>query len=405
MTDCTILANGISRKFLFTTAREPRRGARVGLLTALIGSLSLATLAVAADLDREIHFNIPRQPLAQALTDFARQSDVIVVVPSELTAGKLSKPVSATTTAEQALKQLLEGSKLGFTQKDGSIIVTRVVKISTLEVNMAPPSSASDTPRAADDTRQSADSATTESESKKALDEVVVTSQKRSERLQDVPIAVTAVQAEDLQRSGIADTMDLTAVVPGFMLQSFSTYFVPSIRGVSTTSTGLGEEENVATYVDGVYYAASFSLLYDFNNIERVEVLKGPQGTLFGRNATGGAVSIVTRTPSFAPSSDVSLSYGRFNQENLSYYGTTGLADTLAADIAVLQERRDGYIHDPVLNTEEGAKRTYAIRSKLLYKPVESFTATLGLDYSYDKDNSSFVSYHLDGNNQAKAIA
>ena len=130
-----------------------------------------------------------------------------------------------------------------------------------------------------------------------ALEEIVVTAQRRTENLQDVPIAVTALTATSLTASRVSNTEDLNLVVPGLNYTTVAGYVLPRIRGVgSTTSTG-GNENEVATYVDGVYIASSTSSLLSFNNIQEVSVLKGPQGTLFGRNATGGVIQITTRDP------------------------------------------------------------------------------------------------------------
>jgi iron complex outermembrane receptor protein len=130
------------------------------------------------------------------------------------------------------------------------------------------------------------------------LEEIVVTAQKRQENMQDVPIAVTAISGDALEKAGVTDTFDLKAVAPSL---NFSTavggFGLPRIRGVGSTGTGPGIENPVATYIDGVYIGSSTGALTSLNDIEQVAVLKGPQGTLFGRNATGGLIQITTKKP------------------------------------------------------------------------------------------------------------
>ena len=114
--------------------------------------------------------------------------------------------------------------------------------------------------------------------------EVVVTAQRRSERLLDVPIAITSVSADQLASSGIGGATDLGLITPGLNFAVQGAFAQPTIRGIGTTVTGPGADANVSLYVDGVYQPNQTGNLFDFNNIERIDVLKGPQGTLFGRN-------------------------------------------------------------------------------------------------------------------------
>ena len=116
-------------------------------------------------------------------------------------------------------------------------------------------------------------------------DEIVVTAQRREERLQDVPLSVSAVSGEGLERAGIVDTRQLTQAMPNLVFSRASTTFQPTIRGVGTRNANVGDESNVAVYVDGVYQPVPASLNFDLLNVTRVEVLRGPQGTLFGRNS------------------------------------------------------------------------------------------------------------------------
>jgi len=139
------------------------------------------------------------------------------------------------------------------------------------------------------------------------LEDIVVTAQRREERLQDVPIAMTALSGDALEQSGITNTQQLTQAIPNLVMTSAGSSYQAVIRGVGTRGVTQGDESNVALYVDGVYQPDQTAANFEFLGIQRVEVLRGPQGTLFGRNATGGLINIVTLDPSFTPSLDAEL--------------------------------------------------------------------------------------------------
>jgi len=125
--------------------------------------------------------------------------------------------------------------------------------------------------------------------------EIVVQAQRRAQRLQDVPIAVTAITAEQSEAQGITSTHSLAQAVTGLTITESGGYVQPFIRGVGSTVTNLGEQGSAATYIDGVYMPTVNGQLYELANIQSVEVLKGPQGTLFGRNANTGAIIMKNR--------------------------------------------------------------------------------------------------------------
>jgi len=210
-----------------------------------------------------------------------------------------------------------------------------------------------------------------------ALDEIVVTAQRRDENLQNVPIAMTAVTAETLAATGITKTDELVAVTPGLVYYRTSGTASPFIRGIGGISTSAGNEGSVATYVDGVYIRDMFTVTQTFNNIERVEVLKGPQGTLFGRNATGGAIHTITKKPSHDRSAILSGSYGSFEIFKGDFYGTTGLDDTLAIDLALaFREQGEGTGIERTSGRDIGFEEYQNVRSRLMFTPGD-FTEIL----------------------------
>ena len=235
------------------------------------------------------------------------------------------------------------------------------------------------------------------------LGEIIVTAQKRPERLQDIPLTVTAVSADDLGAYNITNNRDLNMVVPGLSIQAQGSYTLPAIRGVTTTLTSLGDEPNIATYVDGVYYPVSFGDFFEFNNIDHIEVLKGPQGSLFGRNATGGAINIVTKTPSDVTTGAFSVGYGRFHEFDLDGYISGPLTDKLSADLSITRKKDDGWARDIYLGRDVAATDTFAARSKLVFRPDDAAKFTLVLDFSrVDDPPPNFL---IGGDSLAKLLA
>lgn len=218
-----------------------------------------------------------------------------------------------------------------------------------------------------------------------ALAEVIVTAQKRYENLQDVPIAVSTLSADQLTTSGIQSTTELGEVTPGLTAVNQNGSILPHIRGVGTTFIGAGIENSVALYVDGVYIAAQDASLLTLNNIAQIEVLKGPQGTLYGRNATGGLINIATKDPQATFSADASLGYGNY-QTALGQLYVTGpvVRDLLAADLAVSATTQGEGYGTNLFNGQDVYRTNHdiAVRSKWLFTPDDATTVRLTGDYA-----------------------
>ena len=217
------------------------------------------------------------------------------------------------------------------------------------------------------------------------LAEITVTAQKRAERAQDVPIADSAENANEALGRGITDTTSLQMAVPGLVIDHTANEGNIFIRGVGTNLFGPSSEQTVAVYVDNVYMPSPEANLFSFNNIDRVEVLKGPQGTLFGRNTTGGVVQIITKDPSTTFGGNMSVGYANYDTVSSQAYLTGGVLPDLAADFAVMYENQGiGWGHNFTTNRENGleAKDSYSLRSKWKFTPSEATTIRLILDYS-----------------------
>jgi iron complex outermembrane receptor protein len=228
--------------------------------------------------------------------------------------------------------------------------------------------------------------------------EIVVTAQRREERLSQVPLSITAVTSEQLSRSGIVGTTDLASVTPGLQFPVNGAFAQPTIRGIGTTVTSAGSDPNVALYVDGVYMPSQAGNVFNFNNIERIEVLKGPQGTLYGRNATGGAINITTFQPSFTPVARISASYGSFDEVRLNAYASAPLTDTIAVALAALYVDDNGYSRDVVRDVPLSTYDERGVRGKILINPTDTLSITFAGDWSRKTDLSGYSLKPLNGN-------
>ncbi|GGD80493.1 TonB-dependent receptor [Croceicoccus mobilis] len=229
--------------------------------------------------------------------------------------------------------------------------------------------------------------------------EILVTAQRRTERLRDVPISMTVVTSDNLQSAGVVDTAGLERVTPGLTMQRQNGYVNPSLRGISTSVVTAGAENPVAIYLDGVYVSNMGSSVFALPDVEQVEVLKGPQGTLFGRNATGGAIRITTKTPSFVPTGKVEVMTGFYpgaaasqSAYDLAVRGFVSgpiVNDTVAASVAFSMQKSNGYgVNVAYGQVSEAVDRVYGsdrlmaledklLRGKLYFEPSSNFSLLL----------------------------
>ena len=206
------------------------------------------------------------------------------------------------------------------------------------------------------------------------LEEVVVTATKRAQTLQDIPIAVSVTSAETIEKAQIQDISDLQSVVPTLRVSqlqsSINTNF--SIRGFGNGANNAGIEPSVGVFIDGVYRSRSAGAISDLPNLERVEVLSGPQSTLFGKNASAGVISVVTKKPSGDSSGNVSASLGDFSQVALKGYYEGAFSDTAAFSIAASHNERDGYATNLVTGQDTNNRDRQAARGQLLLNPNDT---------------------------------
>lgn len=186
-----------------------------------------------------------------------------------------------------------------------------------------------------------------------ALDAVIVTAQRRAERSQDVPITITDLSADALRDANVQSVSDIQTVTPGFRLDNYGGLYEPTIRGISTSIGCPSCGTDIGIYIDGFYIAHGMGLELPLFNIENVQVLKGPQGTLFGRNTVGGAVAITTAEPSTTTGGYVQASYGSYNTQEYQAYMTAGVSDKVAVDVGGIFSTGNGWVTNLVDNNDK----------------------------------------------------
>jgi len=237
-----------------------------------------------------------------------------------------------------------------------------------------------------------------------AIAEVVVTAQKRTESLQAVPVSVTALTANQLGELKMDSPSDLTTQIPNLQVNGIVGEGSPifSLRGVSMFDYSLSQSSPVASYIDEVYKGNFVLFGVEMYDLQRVEVLRGPQGTLYGKNTTGGAINFVTRRPGFDTEGEIKLGFGNYGrQEAEGAFQTALIDDRLAMRFAFTYTKMDGFIHNvlPGQPDMEGVNQ-YGVRLSLLYKISEDATATLRLSKSMqDPQNYAIIAGNISAGN------
>lgn len=209
-----------------------------------------------------------------------------------------------------------------------------------------------------------------------SIEEIVVTAQKREENLQDVPISINAFSADVLDAKGVFNIDGLPSITPGLTINNLAGFSILYLRGIGTDAF-LMADPSVATYIDGIYNPFTQGLAQDLGALERIEVLKGPQGTLFGRNAVGGAINVMTKDPGPEAETSVQVSYASFNNFRARLYTNIPLTDTLAISVSGVLSDTGSY-YDGVIGGEPIPNdSTRGARFKIGWAPTDNFDLVL----------------------------
>jgi len=221
-----------------------------------------------------------------------------------------------------------------------------------------------------------------------SIEEIIVTATKTEKTLQEVPVAVSVVSADTIEKANIIDILDLKAVVPSLdtRQRSTSTQSTFFIRGFGNGDYNQGIEPSVAVFIDGVYRSKMQSQISDLPLIERIEVLRGPQSTLFGKNATAGVINVVTKKPSFDKSSFISTTFGNFNSKIAKIYSTGPISETAAYSLYASFNKSDGHSDNMTTGNDVNNRDRSNFRGEILLQPSDDLSVRITADYDqYDE--------------------
>lgn len=358
-------------------------GFKATLVALTVAGLLSATLArPAAAHSSTYKLNIPPEKLSDALQAFALASEHKLLYSSRLVEGLHSGGLDGEYTAEEAVARLLSGTGLAYRVTADSMVVIGPTAESLVENSESSRSAQTGKSRSqlseggksfldrfhlaqldagristvaprgvsgrfgAED-RASGTSAEDKSTSSGRLEEIVVTSQKREENVQSVPISISAFTGSMLEQRGIENATDLQQVVPALTVTLLDRDQPNlSMRGVGLQNTTLGGDPGVTLYMDGHYLQAGGFLLQDYLDIERIEVQRGPQGTLYGRNSIGGNINIISKRPTEQLSGALSLDVGNYNKRTVQGAISGPLTERVRGRFAISDESRDGYVRN-----------------------------------------------------------
>lgn len=350
-------------------ARPPRR------LTVLLLSLCPVWALALAD---AVLFDIPAQPLPDALQAFAKQAKMQILYRQDAVRNSTSNPVVGDFEAHAALELLIEGTGLEIVYSDENAATVRPVQTSAT----APPARPSGTIRLAQaGTASASDTGRANSADSGLLEEIVVTAEKRSQSVQSVAASVTALAGEDLVTMGSTNLVQVARHVPSLQISPLRTQTLIFLRGVGQTLTSPNADPGVAVNLNGVYVPSEMTAT-SFYDLERVEVLPGPQGTLYGRNATGGVVNLITRRPGSEFGAETFLEVGNYDRVQAFAALDVPVADALAVRTAFNVIRRDGYYSNGTDDQDSVAGRMTGVwqaGERTIVSAVASFSHDAGL--------------------------
>jgi len=220
--------------------------------------------------------------------------------------------------------------------------------------------------------------------------DIIVTAEKRSEGLQNVPIAITALSGSTLEKSGVKTVGDLTQLTPSLQFGTRSTNNFIALRGIGQAGQDIGSQSGVTVSLDGVPLLNHFMMDPAFLDVERVEVLRGPQGTFQGRNATGGAINVYSNAPTNSTDGAISFNVGNYKRVGVNGYVNARLSDDLFGRFSFQTDHSDGWLKNPYNGQRYDNANLAEVRGQLLYKPSNAFSVRALVDYTHRRENPEF---------------
>lgn len=224
-------------------------------------------------------------------------------------------------------------------------------------------------------------------------DEIIVTAQRRSESVQKTPVAVTALGGDALAQRGATDLTSIGSSVPGLNVAEQVGQARLTLRGIGVDNISAGAESSVAFNQDNIFFSRSAAALAAFYDVNRVEVLRGPQGTLYGRNATGGSVNIITNRPTFTRGGGVSLTAGNYETLNAEAKVNIPLSNVVATRFSGQILNHSGYGRNIITGSDIDSKHSVAVRGQMLFEPDDRLSVLVGADYFKSSDRSNSYRY------------
>lgn len=372
---------------------------RNGFIAAILFAAAALPLAAWADDDHKFQFSIEAQNAAAALNKLAEQAGAPILFPYDRVKSIEASALHGEYTLEEALPVLLSGTGLkGSVSKRGAIIVSHVETDTREDPGVLKKSSFFATVSAAAVSMFApAGASAQEGEGVRSgnLDQITVTARRVEENLQDTPVSVSAFTEESLERQQIQGTEDLDLVTPNLQFTSYGPLTGNNsaaqvfIRGIGQTDATAAVDPGVGIYLDDVYLGRAVGGAMEFRDIANVQVLRGPQGTLFGRNTIGGAVLLTTRDPGDEFGGTLRARTG--TDDLIEIFGALDVpfTETLAGRVSGGMRKRDGYVTRVVDGLDLGDDDTYSFNAKLRWEPTADFSFTLKGDYAHEDENGS----------------
>lgn len=337
------------------------------------GVAALALLACALPaVAQQRTFDVPAQGAASAISSFARQAGLQVVAPADGLEGVRTQPLKGSMDARAALRKLIDGTGLEIVSDSNGVIVLRRVASPAAATLEAEPT---------------------------ALDTIIVTAQKREEAAQGVPISLTAFSGRAVETYRLESLRDISRLTPGLLVSSFSQSSPTiAVRGATNTFTQIGANKPVAVVIDDLFIPRNSAATFELYGLNSVQVLKGPQGTLFGRNVTGGAIVLDTGKPAFGDTrGSVRVGAGDYGLRQVDGRVDIPVGETLAFRLAGSLKQHDGYGQDRLTGREQDDLDSRSLRAQARIQANQDVEVLLGVDYAEDHNGGRTLSSRAAG--------